>query len=351
MSDTTVEAPSAGNMAFDEATAAFLDYLSSYRGYSHHTVKAYARDLREFRGFLATRYGGIDYPDQVRREMVVQFGLGQKGAAPLTVRRKFAALASFYTFLQHTGCAAHNPARGLPLPKMAHTFPTCLTGDQARALVAAAHTPWHRAVLALLLFAGLRRSEVTAISLDDLDLENQQLLVCGKGAKQRLVPLIPLVVEAVREYLPCRPRTQSRHLFVSRIGGHPIHGRVANRMLKRVLEEAGLDREGITPHRLRHTFATHLIRNGVDVRTVQELLGHADLQTTARYLHSDTRMKQAAVGKLAAAFASADPADPDGLVAWRSWSGTPGERRISAEVEAGTGQTTMRRGTRGKQGL
>jgi site-specific recombinase XerD len=240
----------------------------------------------------------------VKREIVMQFALGLAGQAPLTVRRKLTAIASFYRFLLDTGSATLNPARGLPLPKVTQCFPTCLTAEQARALLEAAHTPWHRAMIALLLFAGLRRSEVTAITLEDLDLGNAQLLVRGKGAKQRVVPLTPLVVEAIGEYLSCRPQTQSNHLFVSRVGGHPIAGRVVNRMLKRMLEEAGMDEQGITPHRLRHTFATHLIRNGVDVRTVQELLGHADLQTTAHYLHSDIRTKQAAVGKLAAAFAA-----------------------------------------------
>jgi site-specific recombinase XerD len=241
--------------------------------------------------------------------MVVQFALSLKGQAPLTVRRKLTAVASFYRFLQDTGRATLSPARGLPLPKVAQCFPTCLTAEQAGALLEAAHTPWHRALLALLLFAGLWRSEVAAITLDDLDMEHAQLLVRGKGARQRVVPLTPLVVEAIREYLPCRPQTESDHLFVSRVGGRPIAGRVTNRMLARVLEAAGLDQHGITPHALRRTFATHLIRNGVDVRTVQELLGHADLQTTARYLHSDTRTKQAAVGRLAAAFAAMGDSD------------------------------------------
>ena len=292
-------------LGFAEAASAFLDYLSSYRGYSIHTVKAYARDLRELRGFLARRHRSVKHPDQVRREMVVQFAISLKGQAPLTVRRKVAAVASFYGFLQDTGGAATNPARGLPLPKVAKTLPTALSEEQARALLEAAHTPWHRAMLALLLFAGLRRSEVTAITLDDLDLANAQLLVRGKGAKQRVMPLTPMVIEAIQRYLPCRPQTESNHLFVSRIGGRPLHGRVAGRMLDRVLERADLDHAGITPHRLRHTFATHLIRSGADIRTVQELLGHADLQTTARYLHSDTRAKREAVGRLAAAFAGA----------------------------------------------
>jgi len=285
-------------LGFEEASSAFLDYLSSYRGYSIHTVKAYARDLRELRGFLERRHRSVKRPDQVRREMVVQFAISLKGQAPLTVRRKVAAVASFYGFLQDTGGVASNPARGLPLPKVAKALVTALGEEQARALLEAAHTPWHRALLALLLFAGLRRSEVTAITLDDLDLAGAQLLVRGKGAKQRVVPLTPAVLEAIREYLPCRPQTDSSHLFVSRVGGRPIHGRVAGRMLDRVLERADLDHAGITPHRLRHSFATYLIRSGVDIRTVQELLGHADLQTTASYLHSDTRAKQEAVGKL-----------------------------------------------------
>jgi site-specific recombinase XerD len=287
---------------FEEATSAFHDYLGSYRGYSIHTVKAYARDLREFLGLLRGRYPGVVAPDQVRREMVVQFALSLKGQAPLTIRRKLTAIASFYRFLEDTGSTVLNPARGLPLPKVAQCFPTCLTAEQALTLLQAAHTPWHRAMVALLLFAGLRRSEAAAIALDDLDMETAQLLVRGKGAKQRMVPLAAVVVQAIREYLPCRPQTESQHLFVSRVGGRPIAGRVTNRMLARVLEEAGLGQHGITPHALRRTFATHLIRNGVDVRTVQELLGQADLQTTARHLHSDTRPKQAAVGKLAPVF-------------------------------------------------
>jgi integrase/recombinase XerC len=302
--------PAAAAVGFDDAVSGFLDYLASYRGYSVHTVKAYARDLREFRRFLARRHPDVVAPDQVRREVVVQFALSLKGQAPLTVRRKLTAIASFYRFLQDTGRATLSPARGLPLPKVAQCFPTCLTAEQARALLDAAHTPWHRAMIALLLFAGLRRSEVAAIILDDLDMENAQLLVHGKGAKQRVVPLTPLVVEAIREYLSCRPQTESQHLFVSRVGGHPLHARVAGRMLQHVLQRAGLDEEHITPHRLRHTFATHLIRSGVDVRTVQELLGHADLQTTARYLHSDTRTKQAAVQKLDGVLGTNSAAEP-----------------------------------------
>ena len=121
------------------------------------------------------------------------------------------------------------------------------------------------------------------------------------------MPLNPVAAKVLRDYLECRPRTTSRHLFLSRVGAHGIHGSLINKMLNQVLARAGFIKEGISPHKLRHTFATHLIRTGVDVRIVQELLGHADLQTTARYLHSDIRTKQAAVTKITSLLA-ADPA-------------------------------------------
>jgi site-specific recombinase XerD len=292
-----------------DAATAFLDYLTSYRGYSPHTVKAYARDLREFRAFLAERHPTAETPDQVQRQMVVQCALSLRGAAPLTVRRKLAGISSFFGFLEVTGQIGRNPARGVPLPKVAQSLPDYLTEEQARRLLEAAHTPWHRAVVTLLLFAGLRRSEVAAINLGDLDLDEAQLVVRGKGAKQRTVALAPPVVQAVRDYLGRRPATDSDHLFVSRVGGQPIAGRAVNRMLARVLQEARLDDEAVTPHTLRRTFATHLIRQGVDVRTIQELLGHADLGTTARYLRSDAQTKQAAVAALAEALGGASGAD------------------------------------------
>ena len=299
--------PAADPISFAEAVPRFLEYVGSYRSYSPTTVRAYATDLRQFQEFLTGALGHLPHPGDLTREQVIQFGVSLSGRAPLSIRRKLACLSSFFGFLCDMGLIVGNPARRLPLPKTVQPVPVCLTEEQARQLLEAAHTPWHRALIAVLLFTGLRRGEAVAITLDDLDLEKGQLLVHGKGSKDRVVPLTPLVVQAIQEYLEHRPQTQSRRLFLSRIGGNPIAGRVVNRMLVRVLQDAGLDREGITPHKLRHTFATHLIRSGVDVRTVQELLGHADIQTTARYLHSDTRTKQAAVGKLTGLFGVQQP--------------------------------------------
>jgi integrase/recombinase XerD len=125
------------------------------------------------------------------------------------------------------------------------------------------------------------------------------LLIRGKGDKERVVPLADEAAHAIRSYLTQRVPTSSRRLFVSARGGHPVHHRTIARMIRSVVRKAELQGRGISPHKFRHTFATQLIRRGVDVRTVQELLGHSSLQTTAKYLHSDMRTKTAAVEKLA----------------------------------------------------
>jgi site-specific recombinase XerD len=288
----------AAAIGYDQAVKEFLDYLTHYRNYSPLTVRGYATDLRMFREFLESRLGRIPSPAEIKREQIIQFGVSLRDAAPLTLRRKYACLSSFYGFLQDLGYLQGNPARRLPLPRVSEYVPVFLSEEMAQQLMAAANTPWTKAMVVLLLSTGIRRSEAVTITLDDLNLEERQLLIRGKGDKQRVVPLTDQAVEAIQAYLPHRTKTESRHLFVSAWKGRPIHGRCINRMLKIVIEKAGLAGQGITPHKLRHTFATHLIRNGVDIRTVQELMGHSELETTAKYLHSDTRTKQAAVGRL-----------------------------------------------------
>ncbi len=297
---STAEAPAttaAEPITFAEAVPRFLDYLASYRSYSPATVRAYRTDLARFRRFLRDGNGREPAPAEVTRQMVVQFAVSLSGMAPLTVRRKLACLSSFFGFLQDMGYLQGNPARGLPLPKVEQLVPVTLSREDAHRLIAAADKPWHRCLVILLLTTGIRRSEAAQITLEDIDLDNGQFLVHGKGAKKRTVPLTPESMEAIRHYLQHRRKTDSHRLFVSQTG-KPIHGRAINRMLNRLLAKAGLAGKGITPHKLRHTFATTLIQNGVDIKTVQELLGHSDIQTTARYLHSDTRTKQQAVERI-----------------------------------------------------
>lgn len=301
------DATAATEITYDDAVKEFLTYIRDYRSFSGLTVRAYGTDMRMLRAFLEQRLGRVPSPTEITREMIVQFGVSLRKPAPLTLRRKYACISSFFGFLQDMGYAQSNPARRLPLPRVSEHVPVYLSEEMAQQLIAAADTPWTKAAVVLLLSTGIRRSEAVGVTLEDIDLEKRQLLIRGKGDKERVVPLTDQVVEAIQAYLPYRTKTQSRHLFVSAWKGHPIHGRCINRMLKIVIEKAGLEGQGITPHKLRHTFATHLIRNGVDIRTVQELLGHSEIETTARYLHSDTKTKQAAVGRLTGLFGVQQP--------------------------------------------
>ena len=292
------EDASQNGLDFDSAVSLFIEYVRTYRGYSDLTVRAYQTDLRQFREFLVRRLGRVPSPGEIERETIVQFAASLAGKAAWTVRRKIACLSSFYAYLMDMGHVHNNPAHRVPLPKVAQKVPVALDEDEARALAQAAPTAWLKCAITLLLSTGLRRAELVGITMPDLDLDNAQLKVHGKGAKQRVVPLTEAAIQTIRGYLAARPDTNSDRLFVS-IWGEALHPRAVNRKLQVALKRAGLSEKGVTPHQLRHTFATHLIRNGVDVRTVQELLGHSDLATTARYLHSDTRTKQAAVDKLA----------------------------------------------------
>jgi len=290
--------PSTGNeLPLEQAVPMFLEYMRSYRSCSPLSLQAYRANLHNFQQFLSSRPGPLPTSAAITRQLVIQYAVSLSHWSPVTVRSKLACLSSFFGFLQDMGHVSGNPARRLPLPKLEQHIPVTLSEEQAQQLLAAAELPWHRCLVVLLLATGIRRSEAVLISLEEVDLTNRQLLVHGKGAKQRIVPLTRQAVTAIQQYLPHRPDTQSRRLFVNS-RGHPLRGHVINAALDEILEKAGLAGQGITPHKLRHTFATQLIRKGVDVRTVQELLGHANLGTTARYLHSDVRTKLAAVGRL-----------------------------------------------------
>jgi integrase/recombinase XerC len=284
--------------AYDDAVCEFLDFLLRFRGCSELTIRTYKPVMRRLRAFLKGQLGRVPSPQEITREMLIRYGVSRHGIRPRTLHGEYGCLSSFFSFLRDMGHVEVNPASRLPRPRIPRSVPFCLSEEMAQKLIAAADRLWTKALVVLMLTTGIRRAEAAGITLDDLDLERRQLLVRGKGS---VVPLVEQAVTAIREYLVHRIETESRHLFVSARGGHrgrPIHPRVVNSVFGRLVRKAGLEGQGITPHKLRHTFATFLIRTGADVRTVQELLGHASLQTTATYLHSDTRTKQAAVGRL-----------------------------------------------------
>jgi len=242
--------------AFDAAVGEFLAYLQGYRQYSPWTVRAYGIDLREFREFLVKQEGRVPAPSEITRPQVVAWGLRMTGMKPLTIRRKYGCLSSFFGFLQDMGHCHSNPARRLPLPKVSRNLPTVLSAEQVQQLLAAAQTPDRRLLVLLLLSTGLRRSEAAAITLDQIDLEHHQLRVRGKGNKERMVPLTAEVVAAIQEYLAWRGPTQSDHLFISQMWGQPINGARVHRIVRGLLERAGLADQGITVHKWLSRAAT-----------------------------------------------------------------------------------------------
>jgi len=265
------------------------------------TLIAYTSDLRQFCRHLATT--GTPAPGEVTRDHVNAF-LFHRPLAPRTIRRRAMCVRSCFDFLLETGRVAQNPARRLRLPKVRPTLPLILTTDQVTRLLGAAVTPLEQALITLLLTTGMRRAEAAALTLADIDFEAGAVRVHGKGGKDRLLPLSQPTATALRSYLTQRRKPIHAHaLFVTRQGkALAVAGDTINQALDRILARAGLAGQGITPHKLRHWFATQLVRSGVDLRTVQELLGHSSLQATEIYLQSDLRSKRKAVTRLAENF-------------------------------------------------
>jgi integrase/recombinase XerD len=275
----------------------FLDYLAVERGLARNTLDAYRRDLGRYQGFLGgrgivdvTRAGEADIAAFVANLSASEYAPG-KGYRPSSVARALAAVRSFHRFLVLEGEAEADPAEGVARPKVPRNLPRPLTVDEVAALVAAPGQDGpvalrDRAILETLYGAGLRISELVALDVDDVDLEEGSVRAVGKGSKERIVPLGRLAVKALEAYLTrarptlAAPRSRGA-LFLNRRGGRLTRQGSTN-IIKDMARRAGI-RKRVTPHMLRHSFATHLLEGGADVRVVQELLGHASLATTQIY--------------------------------------------------------------------
>ena len=220
--------------------------------------------------------------------------LRQSGAARTTIARKVASLRSFYRFLIREGIVSDNPAADLTVPRLEKRLPTFLDEDQVARLLGAPDPAEpagrrDRAILEMLYSTGVRISELAALSLEDVDLIGEVAQVKGKGKKERLVPLGGPAVQALRDYLEVRTRvaqrrrTNRRALFVNKAGGR-LSDRGIRRIFHKYARRVGLP-DKVSPHTLRHSFATHMLNRGADLRSVQELLGHAQLATTQVYTH------------------------------------------------------------------
>ena len=279
----------------------FLHYLGAYRRCSPSTVRGYRGDIAQF-----VRFAGDVSPGEVDRKLMLRFAVSLAKLAPSTIRRKLACLSSCFRYLQDVGLAAANPARGLPLPQYQRQLPRVIAQGDLERLLHSRCDPWLRCAVGLFATTGVRRSELAGLRLGDIDLAARNARVLGKGGKERDIPLSQLAIEHICAYLPHRPGSAAVSAASDRLlltaSGVPLTGQQLHRQVKRLLRRAGLGE--VTMHWFRHTFATQLIQNGTDVRTVQELLGHSDLNTTARYLHSSLGLKRAAVESLGAALTS-----------------------------------------------
>lgn len=290
---------------------AFLEMLSAERGAARNTLDAYERDLKDFEGFLSTRSKALDgATTRDVRDYLEQ--LTAQGLSASTAARRLSALRQFHGFLFAEGIRKDDPCGSIEGPRRARPLPKTLTVEEVDALLAAARRAedgrtqeevvlaYKRARLVCLmevLYAtGLRVSELVGLPLTAVRGEERFLAVSGKGGRERLVPLSETAREAIDAYLPLRKVRLGDHvspwLFPSRgRQGHLTRHRFAQ-LLKDLAIAAGLDPTRVSPHTLRHAFASHLLANGADLRAVQQMLGHADISTTQIYTHVlDERLK------------------------------------------------------------
>jgi len=268
----------------------FLGYLKTERGVSPHTLKSYASDLQEFHQFLMKTPKEIDNLD-IRSFLA---SLHHKKLKKTSISRKLATVRSFFKYLHREGYVRKNPARLVSTPKVPRPLPRFLTVDEAFFLMERPEGETFRpvrdkAILELLYSSGLRVSELTSLDIGDLDIKESLVRVKGKGMKERILPVGLKAMEAIQNYLTERIslKKKSQALFLNNRGG-----RLTQRSVRRiVLYYSRLVnlKNDLSPHTLRHTFATHLLHEGADLRSIQELLGHSSLSTTQKYTHVDIR--------------------------------------------------------------
>jgi len=268
--------------------AKFIRYLDVERAVSAHTLRAYRKDLEDFFEYVKTEPDKIDMID-VRGFIAEQI---KKGLNKTTVSRRLASIRSFFKFLCREGYIKSNPAKLVPNPKLPKLLPRFLSVDDVFSLVekpeGIGFIPLRdKAILELLYSSGPRVSELSGLNIDDLNIKGNLIKIRGKGKKERIVPVGSKAIDAIKSYMIDRMllKSKDRALFLNRMGT-----RLTDRGVRRIVVKyaKALTINGqIGPHTLRHTFATHLLQGGADLRVIQELLGHSSLSTTQKYTHLD----------------------------------------------------------------
>jgi len=277
----------------NELLDAYLDTLRVEKGLARNTLEAYSRDLAEFIQWVDNILGR---PLREVRDEDLRFyflGKGQAGMSARSVRRKASSLRGMFRYLQKEGYMAEDPTELLEVPRLGSPLPKDLTMDEVDRLLAQPDPAEplgvrNQAMMELLYATGLRVSELLALRLQDLNLEVGYVVAYGKGKKERLVPVGEVALEKIQEYLsavrPSLDKTaKARHVFLNR-SGRGLTRQGFWKLLNRYALQAGIS-SPVTPHVLRHSFATHLLERGADLRSVQLMLGHASISTTQIYTH------------------------------------------------------------------
>jgi integrase/recombinase XerD len=276
----------------------YLLYLRVEKGLAANSVAAYERDLDKLRAWTQkNRLDIVSLTRQDLREWLID--LGRTKLAASSKQRIISSLRGFYKFLMIDGHVEKNPADNIDRPQKGHYLPKFLNQAEMEMLLSAPDVSTElglrdRAILELMYACGLRVSEAVNLKMADIDLDSGILTCTGKGSKTRRVPVGKSAVEWVRSYLAARRRKENaevQNLFVSSLGG-PINRQAIYEFIRSHAERCGL--EGVSPHTLRHSFATHLVQNSADIRSVQQMLGHKDISTTQIYTHmTDAHLKKA----------------------------------------------------------
>ena len=261
----------------------FLVFLEVEKGYSEKTIREYSYDLQMFNNFTEAKPLENRTTTDLRRFFL--YLKRDKSYAPRSLHRKICSLKSFYKFLKKEAFIS-NPAESIESPKIPKSLPKTISIEEAFTLLNAPKTLRDRTVLYLLYGTGMRVSELSDLNIENLDLKNRLIrIVEGKGNKDRIIPLPDLIVPVLQEYLEARRKDKDPSALILNRSGHRLTSRSIQRLVKKYREQTNFQEKKVTPHTLRHAFATHLLANSVDIRVIQELLGHASLSTTQLYTH------------------------------------------------------------------
>ncbi|MGI6595436.1 MAG: tyrosine recombinase XerC [Elusimicrobia bacterium] len=267
----------------------FLEYLEHQKNYSENTLKAYDTDITQFIRFLRKKrkktFKEVEYKDFIG---FLSYLKAEDRYTEKSISRKVASIKAFFKFLAKRKLISVNPALLLYTPKVPEKLPSFLSEEEVIKIIQApSGNSWQmlrdKAIIELLYSTGIRVGELTSLAIKDINFLEETVKITGKGKKERVAPVGTPAIKALTEYLEIRPSGQTNYVFLNKYG-KPLTARSVERLVEKYTKKAGIGKK-VTPHTFRHSFATHMLERGADLRTVQELLGHERITTTQIYTH------------------------------------------------------------------